>query len=399
MIAAPQALGHLRVLDLSEGVAGSYCTKLMAGFGADVVKVERPGSGDPLRAMGPFAGDVEGLERSLPFLWHNTGKRSLSLDLDSPEGLALARRLAGQSDVVVETFKPGGLAARGLGFPVLKELNPRLVLTSISNFGQTGPYRDYEAAPITEYALSGAMCATGDGAREPLAAGPAISHLSAGMKAYIATLMGVLRARATGGGDWIDVSIQEAALDNIEVAMAERLHLNKTARRNNDEHALVPWRTYPCRDGQAAIIGGPIRHWLKAAEMFESPELVAPDLDHMAKRIANRQRVRDLMGPWLRSQDKKSVFHEGQARGLAFGYLADLKDVDASPQYAARGYLIEDEHPEIGRTRMPGAPFRMERTPWVQRRAPLLGEHTEAVLRELGLAADEIQALREEGVV
>jgi crotonobetainyl-CoA:carnitine CoA-transferase CaiB-like acyl-CoA transferase len=372
----------------------------LAGFGARVIKVEQPGTGDPLRSCGPFVEARTGSKVSIPFLWYHTGKQSLTLDLKTSNGLAVAERLVANTDVLLESFKPGILDGLGLGYDRLRELNPRIVLTSISNFGQTGPYRDYEAEPITAYAMSGAMYATGDHRRPPLAAGPAIAHLAAGMKAYIATLMGYMNARISGCGDWIDVSIQEAAMDNIEIAMAERLHLGKTACRNNDEHALVPWRTYPCSDGQAAIIGGPIRHWLSAAQMFDSPELVAPELDHMAKRIENRGRVRDLMAPWLMRHGKKSIYHEGQSRGLAFGYLAKLDDVLSSPQCAARQYFVDVEHPQVGPCRMPGAPIRMEKTPWTQSRSPQLGEHTDVILAEgLGLSDHDISLLREQGTI
>ena len=393
------ALSHLRVLDLSRGVSGSLCTKLMAGFGADVVKVE-PLEGDPLRSVGPFAGGRPGPERSLAFLWFNTGKRSLALDAQPESGAELCRRLADRADVVVEDWAPGMFERRGLGWELLRERNPRLVLTSISSFGQSGPRRDWAAEEITLYAMGGLMHSTGDPAREPLTAGPPIAQLSAGMRAYVATLTACYRASATGEGDRVDVSVQEAALDNLEIAIAEYLHLGRIGKRNNDEHALVPWRTYACRDGYAAIVGGPIRHWLRGAEMFGDPELVGERLDHMAKRIENRDEVGRRMAPWLERHDRKEIYHEGQKRGLAFAYLATLDDALESPQHAARGFFVETQHPEVGTQRMVGAPFRPERTPWRQDRAPLLGEHTDPVLRGwLELSDDELGRLRAEGVM
>ena len=322
----------------------------------------------------------------------------MTLDLESPAGTEIAGKLAAQADIVVESFAPGRLESLGLGYEEIESANPRVVLTSISHFGQSGPYRDFEAEDITHYAMSGAMMSTGDPDREPLGPGIPICQLSAGMKAYIGSLMAHLRSVSSGRGDWVDVSIQEAALDNIEIALAEYLHLGRVAKRTGDEHPLVPWRTYPCRDGHAAIIGGPIRHWLRAAQMFDSPDLTEEKYDHMAKRIAHRGEIARLMDKWLRSHDKRDVYHEGQRRGLAFSYLASLADAFESPQLRARGYFEDEEHPQAGEYRIASAPFRPERTPWVQRRAPLLGEHTGAVLSDwLGARSPELSGLKRRG--
>ena len=186
-------------------------------------------------------------------------------------------------------------------------------------------------------------------------------------------------------------------MDNFEIAIAEYLHLKRVAKRNGDEHALVPWRAFPCKDGYAAIIGGPIRHWLKAAELFEEPRLVSERYAHMADRIAHREDVRALMAPWLERHGKKEIFHAGQARKLAFGYVANLDDVLESPQYRARGYLVADAAPGPAAGEMPGAPFRPAKTPWCHGPAPRLGEHTQSVLQDLLGLADE--QLLNEGAV
>ena len=277
----------------------------------------------------------------------------------------------------------------GLDFPALKAINPRLILVSITPFGQTGPYRDYQADEITLYAMSGLMYETGDPERAPLAAGPAIAQLSAGMKAYVATLMACWRRMATGAAEWIDLSIQEAAADNVEIILAEYLQTGKVARRANDEHPLVPWRIFPCLDGYAAIMGGPIRHWLNAAELFEEPRLTGAPYAHMADRIRHRQDIRRLMAPWLMRHDKRQIFHAGQARGMAWGYLASLTDIVDSPQFRARGYFVPTDTAAGDRLEMIGAPFRAERTPWRHERAPYLGEHTEQVL-ERWAAGDRV---------
>ncbi len=375
------ALSHLRVLDLSQGICGPYCTKLLAGFGAEVVKIEPP-EGDYLRRRGPFAGKKPEVENSLPFAWFNTGKKSLVLDLhNKPDDVSEFKRMVAQADVVIEDLGPGpgGMAKLGLDYMTLSQINPRLVMTSISNFGQLGPYKDYAAEEITLYAMSALMNSTGDDAREPLCGGPAISQQSAGMKAYIATLMAVFRTRQSGIGDWVDLSIQEAALDNFEIGMAEYLHTGKVGIRRNDEHALVPWRIFPCRDGYAAIMGGPIRNWLNAAKVFEEPKLFEKKYEHMAGRMEHRDDIRELMKPWLMKNNKKDIYHIGQEKGMAWGYLATLQDVLESPQNKARGAFVDVDHPDIGRQSMVGAPFLPASTPWQQTRAPRLGEHSDDV--------------------
>jgi len=390
-------LSHLTVVDLTHHVAGPYCTKLLASYGARVLKVERPG-GDPLRRIGPFVGGQPGPERSLPFLWLNAGKESLVLDLKAEAGQALLLDLAARADVLVENFAPEVMTRLGLGTATLWRVNPRLVITSISNFGDSGPYRDWKATEMELYALSGGMVATGDPGAPPLAAGPAVTQYTAGLHAYLGTLMALLRRARTGRGDRVEVSIHESALDNVEIALVEALHLGVVARRTGDRHAMVPWQCYPCRDGQVAIIGGPVRRWLGALDLFGTPELGAPRFRHMRDRIARREEFERLLTASLARRDKREVWQEGQARGVAFGYLADLGDALGSPQLRARGFFQPSAaHPEVGVHEHAGPPFRLG--PWRPGRAPRLGEHTDAVLRELGHAPARVAAWRAEGVV
>lgn len=393
------ALSHLKVVDLTHYVAGPFCTKLMAGFGADVIKIEKPLTGDGLRQAGPYVRNVAGQENSIPFLWLNTGKRSMTLDLNKSEGRRILLQMVRACDILIENFAPGTMERFGLGYEAIHEVNPRVVMTSISNFGQTGPYRDYRAEEIVAYATSGLMQLTGRPDRPPLNTGPAMTQYTAGIQAYLATTLAICRRGASGAGQYVDVSIQEAALDNIEVALAEYLHGGKVANRSGDEHALVPWKLYPCRDGYAAVIGGPMRHWPDAAGMFEEPRLLEPRFRHMGGRMTHREEVGEYMQPWLSRHGKKEVYAAGQQRRLAFGYLATAEDVMQSPQHAARDFFVDIDHPATGRQRYCGAPFRSSETCWRSERAPLLGEHTDEVLGSLGYAAEDVVRLREQGVV
>lgn len=397
---ADQPLAQLKVLDLTHYVAGPYCTKLMAGFGAEVIKIERLRTGDPQRGTGPFVRDETGVERSIPFLWLNTGKKSITLNLKSAQGVDLLTRLVEGVDVLVENFSPRVMPALGLDYQTLREVNPRLVMTSISNFGQSGPYRDHRADEITLYAMSGAMHLTGDPEREPLAAGPAVVQYTAGMWAYIMTLSALSEREAHGIGQHVDVSIQECALDNIEVALIEHLHLKRTPTRKNDRHAMVPWELYPCRDGRAAVIGGPIRHWLRSLDLYEEPALANEKFRHAVGRIEHRDEFEALLQPWLTAHAKNEIFHAGQARKLAFGYLAGLEEALASPQHESRRFFVDVDHPAVGRGRYCGAPFRLSKTPWQSSRAPLLGEHNEAVLGgNLACPSEQLRRSPGEGVL
>ncbi len=348
-----QSLNGLQVLELSGHVAGAYCGKLLAGFGADVAVLH-----------GGHDAALDAIEHA----WFHGGKRLLPATA-AGQSLTL-QGLAEQADLIIDAWGCGALEAAGLDLAQLRSRNPGVVICRITPYGLTGPRRRWQAEDITLYAASGLMHSTGDAARAPLNAAPRICELTAGMYAYIASLAALLRRQRDGGGDEIDLSIVEASLDNYEVALAECLASGKVACRNGDQHAMVPWRTYPCADGEAAIIGGPIRHWLKAAAMFEAPGLLDPALATMGDRIQQRQKTEALMRPWLATQTRDALFHAGQAAGLAWAPLQSLTEALADPQHAARDFLVTQQQPGLGEVRLPGAPFRAQRSPWRDLAAP-----------------------------
>ena len=397
---AKQPLSHIKVVDLTQRGAGPYCTKLMAGFGADVVKAEPPETGDPQRAVGPFFQDRPGRERSIPFLWLNTGKQSVTLNLQAGRGVELLKRLVADADVLVENFAPGTMAELGLAYETLQQANPRLVMTSLSNFGQTGPYRDYLAEESQSYALSGLMYETGHPDQPPLAAGPAVAQYSAALVAYTATLTALFLRHQTGRGQHVDVSVQEAALVNIEMSLTNCLQSGKVRKRSGDRHVMVPWEMYPCADGEAAVVGGPIRHWDRAAEIFDEPRMFADKFRHCRQRIEHRQEFEALLAPCVRKMTGEELFQAGQQRRLGFACLRTLEEALQSPQHQARGLFEQIKHPEVGAHGYVGAPFKLSATPWRSARAPLLGEHNQAVYGErLGCTADEMERLRAEGII
>lgn len=342
-----QTLDGLQVLELSGHVAGAFCGKLMAGFGADVLRL--PGGHDAA---------LDEASR----IWFHTAKRELPAD--TSENRDTLSELIASADILIDAWGYGVLDALGFDSAALRALNPDAVICRITPYGLTGPKREWRSDDITLYAAAGLMQSTGDGAREPLNAGPRICELTAGMNAYIACLAALLRRTRDGGGDVIDLAIVESAMENYEVALAEHLATGRIARRNGDQHAMVPWRTYPCGDGETAIIGGPIRHWLHAATMFGAPGLLDPKLQAMGGRIEHRAETEALMRPWLATQTREALFHAGQQAGLAWAPLRSMIEALADPQHAARGYFVELEQPGLGRVQLPGAPFRAERSPW-----------------------------------
>lgn len=340
-----QGLEGIKVLELAGHLAGACCAKLLAGFGAEVVRVD---------AQLPVTRTPE--ERA----WLDTGKHRWNAKTPATADTEL-RVLLNAADIIIDAWPPGALESRGID---VSALAADTVVCRISPFGQTGPQRNWQAEDITLYAMSGLMQCTGDGTREPLNAGVKIVQYSGGFNAYAACLMALLRRARDGGGDVIDLSLQESAIENGEIAVTEYLALGKLARRNGDNHAMVPWRAYPCADGEAAIIGGPIRHWLKAAEMFDQPTLLEGPLADMGGRMREREKLEALITPWLAQQPKRELFHRGQKAGLAWSYLASMSEALADPQFAARGFFIEVDDPQLGAVRMPGAPFRGAALRW-----------------------------------
>jgi crotonobetainyl-CoA:carnitine CoA-transferase CaiB-like acyl-CoA transferase len=392
-------LAHLRVLELGDGLAAAYCGKLLATYGARVIKLEKPSVGDRTRSLGPFL-RAEDPETSVPFLWLHMGKESVVSDLQTEAGRDVARQIALQSDVVIESFAPGELDGTSLSYNALAADHPRLVMTSITPFGQTGPYSRYTPDEIVSYATGGGMYLTGDPGREPLAGGVPVASYTAGMAAYVATLSAVYAAAAGGRGDHVDVSVQEAMLDVVEIAVMEHLYTGRIPKRTGDRHYLTPWGLFPCRDGWAAVIGGPIRKWLGGIDMFEEPRLADEKFRHIADRVAHRQEFEALLQPWLDEHDRREILAAARARGLAFGVLNEPEEVLASDQHRARDFFTSVDHPVAGEQRVPGEPYRFDDVRMEARRAPLLGEHTATVLlNDLGMPAPRLEELVKHGVV
>ncbi len=396
-------LAGFRVLDLSWHVAGPYCTKLLAGFGAEVIKIERPGVGDPTRRFALAPDQEVHAERGSLFLHLNTGKKSITLDLKKIEGRRLLLQLVGLSDAVVESFSPRVLPGLGLGFEVLRSLHPSLVMTSVSSFGQTGPYRDYRATDMVCLALGGLLYLVGEPDREPLKPwGPQASY-QAGLHAAVATLTALYQREEAGVGEHVDVSVMESVAFQMHSYPQMYRYHGKIVRREGQRIAghgptgHYPDTTLPCQDGFVHV-GSSGYHWEDVALLMEEPRLADPALK--AAQRAQAAEIDALMQPWLSSHDKLEIFHRAQALRMPFAPVLSVGEVLQDEQLGQRGYFQEASHPVAGLVRQPGPPARLSESPWTTSAAPLLGEHNEEIYGGLlGYDSGEVARLRDGGVI
>jgi len=392
------------VVDLSQDVAGPYATKLLADHGADVIKIE-PLTGDPSRRLGPFPGDVPHPERSGVFLVLNTSKRSMTLDVETATGRKIVGELAERADILVESFPPGTMERMGIGYPDLAARNPRLVMTSITPFGQDGPYAGFAADEMTVYAASGVMSVTGIDSRQPLKLGDYATLSLGGASACAATLAAFFGAAHGGiGGQHVDFSLQES-----QAASMDRGGTNLAAaaltgdlffeRALSFSLSIIPTGNYTASDGYVHMTAMPT-WWNRFTNMMDRPDM-RDDPEFLANLFNPEKKgeVDAAFIPWLLEHDKQWIMQKGQQEGFAITAINTMAEVFADPHLRHRGFFETLDHPATGPLEYPGPPFRPSLTPRTMRRAPLLGEHTVEILGELGYEASDTVILRERGVI
>ncbi len=396
------ALEGYLVVDLTQRVAGPYCTKLMALQGAEVVKIEPPGTGDPMRAMGPFVGDDPNPEKGVPFLYLNTGKKSVTLDVEQHSSRGLLLELAKRADVLVEDYAPGYLASLGLGPYTLLEANPRLVVSSIAHFGQDGPYSEYKGEEIVDQAVSGHVSITGEPDREPIKMGGNLAQYVGGQAAFASTLIALYHAALTGEGQHVDNSITEANVDLLDSWGINSL-FGEVPRRlgNAAPEAVLRGRggLYETADGYIAL-GQVPGGWDAFVDMIGVEELRDPKYADPRSRSEHREELEAIVAPWVRENSKLDIYNASQRRRNAIGYVATPHDMLTSPQLEHREFFQEIDHPAAGSARYPGPPYRLTASGETLSRAPLLGEHNAEIFCDLlGLERAELVRLRQLGVI
>ncbi|MGI8552274.1 MAG: CaiB/BaiF CoA transferase family protein [Dehalococcoidia bacterium] len=397
-------LDDVIVLDLTRYIAGPYATKLLADYGADVVKFEPP-SGDPARRLGPFRDDEPHPERSGTFFYFNTNKRSVVLDMHHHGAHDIFARLLDRADIVVESFRPGVLDALGIGWEFIHARKPSVPLVSISNFGQESPYRDYKGSELVLYGFGGELYTMGIAEREPVKMYGTAALVESGAAAATAILAALFVGRGQDVGQHVDFSIVDSHLLGVDrrhaMTIAYEFSGRKTLRAAGAGSAIAGG-VYPCLDGYVEFSGAAIR-LDRLADMLGNPEWFKDPKWTRPGALVDPRLVEEFNGyfyPWLFERSKRAVWEEARRAKVLCGPLFTVQDLFEDPHFRGRGFWRTASHPELGTFELPGAPFIMGDSPWELRRpAPLLGEHTSEILRESGFDAGEIERLVEQHVV
>ena len=410
-------LSNLRLLELADQ-KGEFCGKLMADLGADVVKVEPPG-GETTRSVGPFLDDVPHPDRSLSFWHYNTSKRGVTLDLESGEGRTLFRRLASTADVVLETFAPGYFASLGLAYDALSAADPKLIMCSLTPFGQTGPWRDYQSSDLLHMAAGGQMASSGYDESDvpdapPIAPGGGNAWHTGAHYAYIAIMAALVHRTASGEGQYIDASVHDACALSTESAVASYIYRDEVVIRQTGRHHAAqptPRTQYPTKDGKYvnALTGGRLdpayvqilAEWFDGHgladdlmdERYRDPEVIAKNARHI---------VEEVLANFIANRTAEEVYHEAQERGFPWGAVRAPDDLPSDRHLEDREFWTEVAHPELDRTFIyPGGGAIFNGSPWrISRRAPLVGEHNAEIFGGLlGLSREELARLADSGVI
>jgi crotonobetainyl-CoA:carnitine CoA-transferase CaiB-like acyl-CoA transferase len=403
-------LSGVRVLDLSRVFSGPWAAQMLADFGADVIKVERPGRGDDVRHQGLRVRDAQGNEtrETSSFLAVNRGKRSITVDMSQPAGQALIRRLAEACDIVIENFKAGDLARYGLDYASLKAVNPRLVYCSITGFGQTGPYSHLPGYDPIFQSMSGLMSVTGHADDEPgggpLRVGYSVSDITAGFYA-VAAILAALRHRdvVSGEGQHIDLALLDAQVASIShVAMMYLVSGRQPPRLGNVSPITCPWQSFECADGQIVVAVGNDTQFAAFCKVLGHPEWATDGrFATNPLRAKHRLVLVPMLADVLKTRTVRAWYADFDAAGVPSGPINGFAEVFADPQIVHREMLLQQPHAAAGTVPQVANPVKFSATPVAYRRAPpLLGEHTDEVLREvLSLGEAELDGLRANKVI
>lgn len=401
-----QALAGLKVVEWGNFVSAPYCAKLMADYGAEVIKIEEPLVGDEARHHGPFLHDVPHPERSGLFLYLNTNKLGITLNVKSATGKDIFKRLIKDADILVENNPPKVVEELGLDYATLSQINPRLVMTSITAYGQTGPYRDYKAYDLNCSAAGGLNCGIGHPGRAPLVLPLSQCDYQGALGGACASLLAIVARDVTGRGQHADVSETEvAATLQVGTYVPQYIFYGVVGVRTGHRGGLgrYPTGILPCKDGYVCITAPRVDQWIRFTELMGSPEWTKNPRyrDRRAMQEEYPDEADALLAPWLMSHTKADIFDSGQAMRIPLTPVNTIAEVVNDSQLNTRGFFVEFDRAEVGTLKYPGAPYKMSKTPWqIERPAPLLGEHNEEIYcGRLGYTGEELARLRRAGVI
>jgi crotonobetainyl-CoA:carnitine CoA-transferase CaiB-like acyl-CoA transferase len=392
-------LSGIRVLDLAE-TRGLFAGKFLADLGADVLKIENP-AGSQARSVPPFRGDKPGLENSLYFINFNTNKRGITLDIEKPGSQDIFKKLAAKADIVIEDLKVGTMRSLGLDYPALKDINPRLIMASVSAFGQSGPYSQYRATDIVSFAMGGLMNRSGAPDEAPVVAPCEQAYHASSLLTAFGILTALFLRLKTGVGQYLDMSSHEVMSSFSEGFMLYSV-ISDIGGRSGSQFGAGPGRIYPCKDGYVHYLVLYPNHWQSFLELIGNPELLSDKAWYDASfRAHNIDVIDTVVNDFSLNHTRDEIVSACQSRGIPCTPVNNPSDVSRDPHMLARGFSTEVDHSVIGKHKYLAPPYLLSKTPaTVRRPAPLLGQHnTEVYQDELGLSLQEIQNLKKDNII
>jgi crotonobetainyl-CoA:carnitine CoA-transferase CaiB-like acyl-CoA transferase len=398
-----KVLDGVKVIEYGNLISAPFCAKIFADMGAEVIKIEQPCCGDDSRRMEPFMNDIPGLERSGLFQYLNMNKKGITLNPETATGRKILLQLLKGADVFIENNPPKRMKALKLDYARVKQVNLRIVMTSITPFGQTGPYKDYKSSELINAHMGGVgydSVREVDISREPIKAPAHIFGFQAGLSAATATVAAVFQQSVTGEGTYLDVSEQESIIQNMHSVF--RYYHNKQIVNRTDVLDRAPAHILPCKDGYIHHANMEESEWWRFVDLMGNPEWAKNELfADYTLRSQYWDALKPLILDWTKDHTMDEIYRGSQERGSAIGALYTAKDMLSDRQMAARGFFVEADHPEIGKLQYPGVPYRFSGIPKEQpSTAPLLGQNNEEILcGGLGYTKKDLVKFREAGVI
>tara|TARA_A100001037_G_C15142201_1_gene634380 strand:- start:237 stop:1433 length:1197 start_codon:yes stop_codon:yes gene_type:complete len=391
---------NLTILDVSEDVSGSFCARLFADYGANVLKIE-PINGVKLRTQGPFFENDPHYEKSLSFFTHNFNKKGITLNLETSIGKNIFKDLASRADLIIESFQPGFMKQLGLDLPTLQQINPKLSMTSITPFGQTGPYKNFKASELINYAMSLIMSISGVQGQQPLKHAGMQAEYEGGLFGAGATSISLFKSGLTGIGEHIDVSITECVASTMMATQSIYPFMGGTQTRRKAEGSNSEQAAQATKDGWVVWQTGGGASWEDIANFFESPELLEPKFAIREQRIAHGSELDNIVESYMKNKGKWELFRKASEARMLFGVAQTATELNDCEQLQSRGFYHEIEHPYFGKVNVPAELFKYSATPFKMRYpAPTLGQHNEEIyIDNLEFTAAQLVKLRQIGVV